>query len=579
MSAVHIGNMKKENFHIGDKVFAKVKGYPPWPAMILEENGKKFKVKFYGTGEIGQIKKEDLFYYNRNKNKLLKPSKRKDFNDSVAEIEEAILEAGTDGDPNYGIEQGNESVLSDNSSIVDSERSFSKKRKRSLSAVKSEDSPLNKIKMRKLVSARSNNASPIQEENNCIIADSEHPENTVLAVDLPQNSSESHTTEEEKSASGIESNNESPEVEDESDITVKTETTETTTDSTAKKGDTKNEEITDSTKTVEKIKKDSLENDILYEEALEETQHVGRPEFEDFVLEKELEAFIAYGDYVEKHKDIYIKMSVEKRNCSKLQVLPIFIENKCIGIKLYVNSSLDTFSNEYERAVFDKEISEKVINLKNSFKLDNLKESPELYYEDLKETNEEDLKNFWQKKIMRFREDTLEKLKIESKLLEIDSKIKSSLNLDEADPKEAISLLDEMLKMDILPVMLMKHAHVVDMVRRLKKYVGNLESWDFTEDETNTFKRYAEKIRGSALKLHVKFMRIIGRPQYEESFWDHFNDITTNFREKTKDLDEMEFYLLTSWPYSRDNFLKNYFIKDISFTLPSQIDAIGSNDV
>lgn len=39
----------KPKFNVNDYVFAKVKGYPPWPAKITKElNKKKFAVHFYG---------------------------------------------------------------------------------------------------------------------------------------------------------------------------------------------------------------------------------------------------------------------------------------------------------------------------------------------------------------------------------------------------------------------------------------------------------------------------------------------------------------------------------------------------
>jgi hypothetical protein len=42
---------RTRHFKDGDKVFAKIKGYPAWPAVILGKSGKKFNVQFYGTGE------------------------------------------------------------------------------------------------------------------------------------------------------------------------------------------------------------------------------------------------------------------------------------------------------------------------------------------------------------------------------------------------------------------------------------------------------------------------------------------------------------------------------------------------
>ena len=45
-----------ESFQPGDRVFAKVRGYPPWPARVdgtMEVQGKtRFHVFFYGTYEV-----------------------------------------------------------------------------------------------------------------------------------------------------------------------------------------------------------------------------------------------------------------------------------------------------------------------------------------------------------------------------------------------------------------------------------------------------------------------------------------------------------------------------------------------
>ncbi|KAI8046926.1 hypothetical protein M5D96_003146, partial [Drosophila gunungcola] len=60
-----------KSYSIGDLVFAKVKGYPPWPAKITKSNNnKKYNVYFYGTGETANIKVEDLFPYADNKEKF-----------------------------------------------------------------------------------------------------------------------------------------------------------------------------------------------------------------------------------------------------------------------------------------------------------------------------------------------------------------------------------------------------------------------------------------------------------------------------------------------------------------------------
>ncbi len=45
---------KKDTFKVGDFVFAKVKGYRPWPAKIVSVVSKKYSVYFYGTEEVGK---------------------------------------------------------------------------------------------------------------------------------------------------------------------------------------------------------------------------------------------------------------------------------------------------------------------------------------------------------------------------------------------------------------------------------------------------------------------------------------------------------------------------------------------
>ncbi|PNF24172.1 hypothetical protein B7P43_G17083 [Cryptotermes secundus] len=90
-----------KKFSLGDKVFAKVRGYPPWPAKVVgvadpAASKGRYHVSFYGTGETAMCKVEDLFSYTENKGKYGKPLKRKGFNEALAEVEQILSGAVTE---------------------------------------------------------------------------------------------------------------------------------------------------------------------------------------------------------------------------------------------------------------------------------------------------------------------------------------------------------------------------------------------------------------------------------------------------------------------------------------------------
>jgi len=53
--------MTDKNFSVGEPCFAKVKGYPAWPAEVTVIGGGRFEVFFFGTHEIARLTAKDLF--------------------------------------------------------------------------------------------------------------------------------------------------------------------------------------------------------------------------------------------------------------------------------------------------------------------------------------------------------------------------------------------------------------------------------------------------------------------------------------------------------------------------------------
>ncbi|XP_057668477.1 PC4 and SFRS1-interacting protein-like [Diorhabda carinulata] len=520
--------MKKLNFKVGDKVFAKVKGYPPWPARIVGENGKKYNVEFYGTGETGSIKSEDLFYYLKNKEKFQKPLKRKDYIDAFEQINEACKIDGGDGDDSSDKNDESENTSTLNTTNEKSEKKMLAKRKRSLL-----DENVAETSTPKKKSTRLSRAS----EENKKIELTEELEEAEKSISKKSPKSKSPKTKEEKKEQNLDGNTKSEDVkEDKVEPQIEKEI--------------KKEEI-------EEVPKSDDKHDET-EELKEQTPEVKDSKLE-IVAEKVLRYNLAYANHVKQAESYYKGIPMEPRDNHPNQVLAVKFPSGAMGaIKLHLKWPL-SFENEYECAIYDETVANRVLETKKKIESGDdskIVDNAEIIIPNIERTEDEIKQSLYMKDI-EAKKVRIERLNLEADLLGLDVKIKNCLGLDKADPKEAIRYLEEMCELNFDDIVLKKHLHIVEMVRRLRKYVGNTMEWNMNDESLNEFTKQAETIREMAEKVYAKFQNTVKLPENSSGFFEGFTELVNQFRADCKELEltETEIFILCAEPRSRIAFL------------------------
>lgn len=175
------------------------------------------------------------------------------------------------------------------------------------------------------------------------------------------------------------------------------------------------------------------------------------------------------------------------------------------GLKLHLKWPLK-FDNEYERALYDESVARRVLDAK----LKVTSGDQTIINDNSAFINDIDMDADAVKKVIYLRDFEQKKariarLKTEAEFTALDGKIKNCLGLDKADPKEALTHLEAMCDIDFDDIMLKKHTHVVEMVRRLRKYVGNTKEWNMSKESLSEFSSWAEKVRTKAEVVYNKF--------------------------------------------------------------------------
>lgn len=499
-----------KKFFAGDKVFAKVRGYPPWPAKVekvSDPNSKnaKYGVYFYGTGETAVCKVEELYTYTENKAKFCKPIRRKFFHEGIQQLEQELKNdrnkpmadiaaiKGTDATELPTVSATDSDMESGSLMIDEGEKKKSLKRKSLTTTSNTPDTP--EVKKKR---GRGKATSDASKQEAALDSQGEESPKEVV--------SRSGRKIKPKRFADFSSSDE----------------TETNMDKNEHSGRGR------------KVKsEDSNEHQIT-----PNIMHKKRAAIE----KRNNEGPILDGTVVS---------SGTSSDTSNRVLLARTFAGEHVGIKLDMDRP-KSFESKEARTRWDWIVA------RNAMKLKAQLESGEVLPEQVKDSLDfnvvvpEDEKRLLTKDGAVHRKTyKLRWLRIEAQLLQLDAQIKSNLGLDRANTDKCLQAMDDILALSIDPLMLKKHPHIVETVKRLRRYIGNLGEWKLSAEEGANFKQKAEQIRQKAEHIYNKYKAMFTIPE-GQSFWQSFSNQVVHFKELTKDMPEEKVFSLMSDPACSD---------------------------
>ncbi|XP_024893079.1 PC4 and SFRS1-interacting protein isoform X1 [Temnothorax curvispinosus] len=496
-----------KRFFAGDKVFAKVRGYPPWPAKVEKVNdpnskNARYSVYFYGTGETAVCKVEELYTYAENKEKYGKPNRRKFFHEGIQQLEQEL-------------KNDRNKPLADIAAIKGAEAT-------EVPAVSAIDSDL---ETGSLVIDEGEKKKPLKRK--VLTATSNTPQDTPEVKKKRGRGKAANDTSKQEAALDSQGEESPKEVVSRSGRKIKpkrfadfssSDETETNTEHSGRGRKAKNE--------------DSNEHQIT------PVTHKKRAAIE----KRNNEGSILDGTVVS---------SGTSSDTPSRVLLARTFAGEHVGIKLDIDRP-KSFESEKARAQWDWSTA------RNAMKLKAQLEGGEILPEQVKDSLDfnvpvpEDEKRLLTKDGAVHRKTyKLRWLRIEAQLLQLDAQIKSNLGLDRANTDKCLQAMDDILALPIDPLMLKKHPHIVETVKRLRRYIGNLGEWKLSEEEGTIFKQKAEQIRQKAEHIYNKYKAMFTIPE-GQSFWQSFSDQVVHFKKLTKDMPEEKVFSLMSDPACSD---------------------------
>ncbi|CAD6992195.1 unnamed protein product [Ceratitis capitata] len=147
---------------------------------------------------------------------------------------------------------------------------------------------------------------------------------------------------------------------------------------------------------------------------------------------------------------------------------------------------------------------------------------------------------------------------IERDFIQMSQQLRESLGLKSADVERCVDLLKQYKDFELTQLMLLRNPDCVDIIRRLRRYVGNLKEWSLSNEEENEFRAKAEIIRNEAVYIYNYFKKLFEIPT-DQQFWEPFCDQVKTYKECTKHISEQNRITMSEKTYIsiRSNFDKD----------------------
>ncbi|EDV53118.1 hepatoma-derived growth factor-related protein 2 [Drosophila erecta] len=442
------------SYSIGDLVFAKVKGYPPWPAKITKSNNnKKYNVYFYGTGETANIKVEDLFPYANNKERFAteKIMKRAKFTEAIDQIESALR--GEDSAPIDLLGGGAEPVAPPASGDV--------------------------VKTEQLKEPEAPTAPPV-----------------APAAEKPKKGGNRKTKAPPRHVDGdSEAGAEAASTEVASPPAKRRVPTEGLATATATTAASSAAAPTSSKKSVKKSKPTA---------AVTPIQKRSRPV-----------------------------------NNIRNEMLLVYMHTaQCLGIDINYNKPKAFESAAAEKAWMENARKE-AMELKLKLVCGEIK--PESMPERI--VIEPTRSEIPKQEALRFIEELIEHedaLCMERDFIQLSQQMRDCLGMRRANVGKCLEILEQFKELEVTKLMLLRNPECVDIMRRLRRYVGNLEVWKMDLSDELEFKERAQTIRRVSSGIYDGFKSLFNpEPESEDNFWIDFCEKVKIYKTYTKNINGM----------------------------------------